>query len=212
MKKWVLITALLLVVIAGGAVVYWSTAYPNPKSETTPQPTPMTPTATPQPTDQPQDPGKTTQVTLTTSSGPIVIELSTATPITSGNFLKLAKDGFYNNTVFHRTISGFMIQGGDPTGTGAGGPGYKFADEPFEGSYSRGTVAMANSGPNTNGSQFFIMHKDYPLPKNYVIFGKVVSGIETVDAIATAPTKPNPYGENSTPVNPVKILSAQVGQ
>lgn len=103
-----------------------------------------------------------------------------------------------------------MIQGGDPTGTGSGGPGYKFDDEKFDGEYSRGTIAMANAGPNTNGSQFFIMHADYPLPKNYVIFGKTISGIETVDKIATAPTTANMMGENSTPVSPVKILSVDI--
>ena len=101
-----------------------------------------------------------------------------------------------------------MIQGGDPTGTGRGGPGYTFNDEPFDGEYTRGTLAMANAGPNTNGSQFFIMHKDNPLPKNYVIFGKVTKGLDTVDAIAEAPTQPD--GEGSTPVSPVKILSVQV--
>jgi cyclophilin family peptidyl-prolyl cis-trans isomerase len=103
-----------------------------------------------------------------------------------------------------------MIQGGDPKGNGTGGPGYKFADEPFSGEYLRGTVAMANSGPNTNGSQFFIMHQDYPLPKNYVIFGQVSSGLEVVDKIATAPVKSGPTGENSTPVNPVKVLSVEI--
>ena len=101
-----------------------------------------------------------------------------------------------------------MIQGGDPKGTGSGGPGYSFADEPFTGEYLRGTVAMANAGPNTNGSQFFIMHKDYSLPKNYVIFGNVTSGIEVVDKIAIAPTQPS--GEGSTPVNPVKIESIEI--
>src|SRR3989344_9153658 len=116
------------------------------------------------------------QVTLKTTEGDIVIELKNDTPKTSQNFFDLAQKSFYNNVVFHRVIKGFMIQGGDPTGTGTGGPGYQFADEPFTGEYTRGTVAMANSGPNTNGSQFFIMHADYSLPKNYVIFGHVISG------------------------------------
>ena len=101
-----------------------------------------------------------------------------------------------------------MIQGGDPTGSGSGGPGYKFADEPFTGEYTRGTVAMANSGPNTNGSQFFIMHKDTALPKSYVIFGKVTKGMEVVDAIATAPTKPG--GEGSSPVELVYIQNITI--
>jgi len=150
------------------------------------------------------------KVTLETELGNIVLQLSKNTPITTGNFVGLAGKGFYNNVIFHRTIDGFMIQGGDPTGTGSGGPGYKFADEKFSGEYTRGTIAMANAGPNTNGSQFFIMHKDYALPKNYVIFGKVIEGIEIVDKIATAPVKPNAFGENSTPVQPVKILSTKV--
>ena len=89
------------------------------------------------------------------------------------NFVFLAKEGFYNNVKFHRIIKGFMAQTGDPTGTGAGGPGYRFEDEKVTRDYKRGTLAMANAGPNTNGSQFFIMHADYPLPKNYTIFGQV---------------------------------------
>lgn len=150
-------------------------------------------------------------VTMTTTEGKIVLELDgNKTPITVNNFITLAKKGFYDNTIFHRTIANFMIQGGDPTGTGMGGPGYKFNDEKFDGEYTRGTIAMANSGPNTNGSQFFIIHADYALPKNYVIFGKVTNGIETVDKIATAPTSMSDSGENSKPVTPVKIVSIEV--
>jgi len=98
---------------------------------------------------------------------------------------------FYDGIIFHRVIKDFMIQTGDPLGQGYGGPGYKFNDEPFTGDYTRGTVAMANSGPNTNGSQFFIMHKDMALPKNYVIFGHVTAGLDVVDKIAETPTDPN---------------------
>ena len=153
------------------------------------------------------DTKKSYEAILKTSVGDITIALSaSATPITVNNFVALARKNFYNNTIFHRVINGFMIQGGDPSGNGSGGPGYTFNDEPFTGEYLRGTVAMANSGPNTNGSQFFIMHKDYALPKQYVIFGKVTSGIEVVDSIATAPAQSN--GE--TPVNPVKIESIQI--
>lgn len=152
------------------------------------------------------DQNKIYVVTMTTDQGEITLELDPkSTPITVNNFVTLAKDGFYNNTIFHRVIDGFMIQGGDPQGTGMGGPGYKFSDEEFEGEYVRGTIAMANSGPNTNGSQFFIMHQDNGLPKNYVIFGKVISGMETVDKIATAQVKTSMSGENSSPVVPVKI-------
>lgn len=157
------------------------------------------------------DKSKKYTVVLTTVEGDISIELNSAvTPVTANNFVSLAKRGFYDSTIFHRVIEGFMIQGGDPEGNGTGGPGYKFDDEPFEGEYTRGTVAMANSGPNTNGSQFFIMHADYPLPKNYVIFGQVTSGMDIVDKIATAEVKPSLGGEMSTPVSPVKILSTDV--
>lgn len=155
------------------------------------------------------DKNKNYSAILHTSEGDITIEFTAqATPITVNNFITLAKKDFFNNTIFHRVIKGFMIQGGDPTGTGMGGPGYKFDDEPFTGEYTRGTVAMANAGPNTNGSQFFIMHADVPLSKDYVIFGKVTKGMETVDKIATAPAKAG--GENSSPVNPVKINSVEV--
>ena len=148
---------------------------------------------------------------LHTDQGDITIALNAAgTPITANNFVYLSASKFYDNTVFHRTISGFMIQGGDPKGDGTGGPGYKFADEPFSGEYKRGTVAMANSGPDTNGSQFFIMHRDAPLQKNYVIFGQVVKGIEAVDAIADAPVEANMSGENSKPVTPVRITSVEI--
>ncbi len=134
-------------------------------------------------------------ITIETNKGTIVFETYDAdAPKTVANFISLANKGFYNGLIFHRVIEGFMIQGGDPTGTGMGGPGYKFADElnpnttSYQAGYVRGTVAMANSGPNTNGSQFFIMQKDTPLlPHNYTIFGKVISGMSVVDAIAATP-------------------------
>ena len=107
-------------------------------------------------------------------------------------------------------MDGFMIQGGDPNGDGTGDPGYQFNDEPVTKDYTRGIVAYANSGANTNGSQFFIMHADYPLPKNYVIFGEVTSGMDTVDKIAAAPVIANQYGEESTPVTPVVIQKAEL--
>lgn len=132
------------------------------------------------------------------------------TPITANNFVSLTKKGLYNGTIFHRVIRGFMIQGGDPLGTGMGGPGYKFNDEPFQGEYTRGTVAMANAGPNTNGSQFFIMHADVPLPKNYVIFGNVVSGLDVVDKIASAEVVSNAGGEPSKPKTPVVVKSVDI--
>jgi cyclophilin family peptidyl-prolyl cis-trans isomerase len=159
-------------------------------------------------------------VTLETSKGSITIALyEKDAPKTAENFVKLVEQGFYNGLTFHRVISGFMIQGGDPNCTpsrstgpcGTGGPGYQFADEldpqspSAKQGYVRGVVAMANSGPNTNGSQFFIMHQSYPLSYNYTIFGKVVAGMETVDAIATVPT-----GAADRPLEPVTITKATV--
>jgi peptidyl-prolyl cis-trans isomerase A (cyclophilin A) len=144
---------------------------------------------------------------IKTNKGTMKVQLfPKIAPNTVRNFVELAKGTktnpltgklvstkpFYNGVIFHRVISGFMIQGGDPNGTGMGGPGYKFADEPVTEEYSRGTIAMANSGPNTNGSQFFIMHKDYALPPNYTIFGRIdasdSASLKTVDAIAEVST------------------------
>lgn len=157
------------------------------------------------------DSSKKYQAILMTSAGKIVVDLSAdKTPVTVNNFVHLARQKFYDGTVFHRVIDGFMIQGGDPQGDGTGGPGYRFDDEPFEGEYLRGTIAMANAGPNTNGSQFFIMHQDYGLPKDYVIFGRVSEGLEVVDRIATAPVKASASGESSSPVEPVTVTSVEI--
>ena len=127
---------------------------------------------------------------LRTNHGDIAIELIPEhSPTTVNNFVFLARDGFYDGAIFHRVIENFMIQGGDPTGTGRGGPGYSIRDElEGPGNYTRGTVAMANAGPNTSGSQFFICHVNVSLPHAYTIFGEVKSGIEVVDLIARAPT------------------------
>ncbi len=147
------------------------------------------------------------QATLSTTEGNIILELfADKMPVTVNNFVSLAKKNFYNGTIFHRVIRGFMIQGGDPNGNGTGGPGYKFDDEPFEGEYTRGILAMANAGPNTNGSQFFIMHKDTPLPKDYIIFGKVIEGMDVVDKIAEAPV------DGETPINPVTVQSIAISE
>ncbi|MGI8826560.1 MAG: peptidylprolyl isomerase [Chloroflexota bacterium] len=157
------------------------------------------------------DPSKRYSATITTSDGPITIDLLTDdAPNTVNNFVFLARQGFYDGIIFHRVINNFMIQTGDPTGTGSGGPGYKFQDEPVKRSYTRGIVAMANSGPNTNGSQFFIVHgADVGLPPSYTIFGEVTAGAAAVDAIATAPTQRG-GGEQSKPVNPARIESVDV--
>jgi len=163
------------------------------------------------PLTQKLDPEKKYYAIIKTDLGDIKIEINSKdTPITANNFIYLARQKFYDGVIFHRIVSGFMIQGGDPTGTGSGGPGYKFADEPFTGNYEKGTIAMANAGPDTNGSQFFIMHQDYPLPHDYVIFGKVIEGMDIVDKIATAPAIDNGWGEVSKPVNPVKMNTIEI--
>ena len=148
---------------------------------------------------------------INTSSGQIKINFFPSdAPITVNNFVFLAKEGYYDDVIFHRVVEGFMIQGGDPTGTGMGGLGYTFPDEPVSRDYLRGTMAMANAGPNTNGSQFFIMHKNGGLPKNYTIFGEVVEGIDVVDTIASLEVSMSGSGEMSKPVNPTKILDIAI--
>lgn len=118
------------------------------------------------------------KVRIKTDMGDIVFELNEEAPVASSNFIFLTNEKFYDGLMFHRREENFVIQGGDPRGDGTGGPGYTFADEPVTGEYTRGTVAMANAGPNTNGSQFFILLVDaLNLSKNYTIFGKVVEGI-----------------------------------
>jgi cyclophilin family peptidyl-prolyl cis-trans isomerase len=153
------------------------------------------------------------QVRIETTKGTITVELyAEDAPKTVENFLSLTKDGYYDGVIFHRVISGFMIQGGDPTGTGTGGPGYRFEDElnpateSYKRGYVRGTLAMANAGPNTNGSQFFIMHQDYPLPNAYTIFGQVVEGIEVVDAIAASTVNRNDRPLEDIVMNRVIII------
>ncbi len=146
-----------------------------------------------------------------TNLGAIELELfDEDAPKTVQNFKDLSNKGFYDGLSFHRIIRDFMIQGGCPQGTGTGGPGYTFEDEFNDHKVERGALAMANAGPNTNGSQFFIMHQERPLPKNYVIFGQVTSGLETLDAIATAPVGPGPTGEMSKPTTPVQITKIEI--
>jgi cyclophilin family peptidyl-prolyl cis-trans isomerase len=145
-----------------------------------------------------------------TNHGDITLELlPERSPQTVNNFVFLAREGFYDGVIFHRVIKDFMIQGGDPTGTGTGGPGYKFRDElEGDGTYSRGTVAMANSGPNTNGSQFFIMHKDVGLPHSYTIFGRVTDGIEAVDAIAESKTDRSDRPQSEVKISKIEITES----
>lgn len=146
---------------------------------------------------------------LETNHGDIEIEFDPVrAPLAVNNFVHLARDGFYDGVIFHRVVPGFVIQGGDPTGTGRGGPGYKFRDElEGDGSYSRGTVAMANAGPNTNGSQFFICLDDVGLPHQYTIFGHVTSGMDAVDAITAVPRRGEKPVEDAV-VNSVTITEA----
>lgn len=157
------------------------------------------------------DTSKTYFATVDTTLGTFKIQLfANESPKTVNNFVFLSQQGFYNGVIFHRIIKTFMIQTGDPTGTGTGGPGYKFADElPPKHSYDSGIVAMANAGPNTNGSQFFICTgsdaerlNNYP---NYTQFGKVVDGMDVVQKIAAVPVGPGNPGENSRPLNPPAI-------
>jgi peptidyl-prolyl cis-trans isomerase B (cyclophilin B) len=132
-----------------------------------------------------------TNANLQTNHGTIELELyGDDAPKTVENFVKLSRDGFYDGVIFHRVIPDFMIQGGDPTGTGSGGPGYQFEDEPNAHKVERGALAMANAGPNTNGSQFFIVTADACpwLDGKHTVFGKVTSGMEVVDAISQLPT------------------------
>lgn len=163
------------------------------------------------------DTSKHYTATLETNKGDIVIDLyADKAPATVNNFVCLAKAGYYDIILFHRIISGFMIQTGDPTATGTGGPGYQFADElPGDDlKYESGTVAMANSGANTNGSQFFIVHGDggSSLDKNYTIFGKVSSGMDVVDAIANSPVGPSARGEQSAPLSHIGFKTITIAE
>ena len=158
-------------------------------------------------------------VLLHTTLGDMKIRLFNETPKHRDNFVKLVEKGFYDSLLFHRVIKNFMIQGGDPKGDGTGGEsawGAPFPDEInvesplYRGGYRRGLIAMANSGPNTNGSQFFILHQDYPLQPNYVIFARVTSGLDAVDAIADVPTSAGPDGEASRPQTPPVIKKVSI--
>ena len=162
---------------------------------------------------------------FSTSAGAFTIRLfEKDTPKTVANFVGLAEGSkewkdpvtgqgiskpFYNGLIFHRVIADFMLQGGCPLGNGTGGPGYKFEDEfsPKLKHRGVGVLSMANAGPNTNGSQFFIMHADYPLPPNYTVFGKLTAGEDVLDAIAGAPT-----GAQDRPVAPVTITSVTIAE
>jgi cyclophilin family peptidyl-prolyl cis-trans isomerase len=149
-----------------------------------------------------------TNATMQTNQGAIGLELyDEDAPKTVDNFLKLARDGFYDGVIFHRVIDDFMIQGGDPTGTGSGGPGYQFEDEFNDHKVERGALAMANSGPNTNGSQFFIVTAQACpwLDGKHTVFGRVTSGMDVVDEISKADTDPR-----DKPLEEVRIEAVQL--
>jgi peptidylprolyl isomerase len=148
-----------------------------------------------------------TRVRLETTMGEIILELSADMPVTAGNFESLVRKGFYNGIIFHRVIDRFMIQGGDPTGTGTGGPGYTIRDEFTPANRNnRGTIAMANAGPDTGGSQFFINLVDnHYLDRNHPVFGKVITGMEVVDQIGKVKTD-----RSDRPKEPVTIVKASV--
>lgn len=216
MVKWIgLGIAAVLVFLA----VFFVGSKPNPQEEgknvmgeqTTPAPGKQWST----PPEMTIDVNKTYVATITTSKGVMKAELfAKEVPTTVNNFVFLAREKFYDGVIFHRIMKGFMVQTGDPQGTGMGGPGYKFADERVTRDYVRGTLAMANAGPNTNGSQFFIVDKDAPLPKDYTIFGLIVAtdseSLKTLDAIADTPVVAGQSGEKSSPTEKVTITSVTI--
>lgn len=194
-------------------------ARPTPPPTVPPRTAIPTPAATgkqwPAPPPLLIDPDREYVATLHTTLGDITIELfAQEAPKTVNNFVFLAREGFYDNVKFHRIIKDFMIQTGDPQGTGMGGPGYRFEDEPVRRAYEPGIVAMANAGPNTNGSQFFIVHgpQARSLPPNYTIFGRVIAGMDVVDRIANVPVRQNPRGELSVPTQDVRIVSVEIAE
>ena len=151
---------------------------------------------------------------IKTNKGTIKINLFyNETPITVSNFINLANRGYYNNLSFHRVIEDFMIQGGCPKGDGTGGPGYRFPDEEVKRPYTKGTLAMANAGPNTNGSQFFIVHgANVGLPPNYTIFGQLISGEDVLDTLANISVTAGGGGEQSRPTDTVEIISIEISE
>jgi len=235
-NKLILLTTIMIAISFGcGAeqTVNVNMVLDEPKSEQTVEasPTPVdnpTVEASPTPVDNQEEIGivqhtyssppavvidkdKKYEASIQTNKGTMIVELfSNESPVTVNNFVFLSEEGFYKDVIFHRIINNFMVQTGDPTGTGTGGPGYRFDDEPVSRDYLRGTLAMANAGPNTNGSQFFIVHQDSGLPKSYTIFGIITDGLDILDEIATVPVTTGPSGENSQPLERVFIKSILV--
>ena len=160
------------------------------------------------------DPKAQHTATIRTNKGSITLELfASESPVTVNNFVFLAREGFYNGVIFHRVIQNFMIQTGDPTGDGTGGPGYRFEDEPVTRNYAPGIVAMANAGPNTNGSQFFIVHgTKFSLDPRFTIFGRVTAGMDTVDVLANTQVRASPRGELSVPTEVLRIETIEISE
>ena len=190
----IVIVLIIVAAIYGGMTVFKTDLNPNPN----PSPSPsgiifgmQNPSSAPKQVKQYQSFPKLApkdlqnkKAIIETAKGKIEFEIYPEATMAAASFIFLADEKFFDGLTFHRVEPGFVIQGGDPVGNGTGGPGYKFADDPVTRDYKKGTVAMANSGPNTNGSQFFICLEDLPtLPKNYTIFGSVISGLEVVDKI-----------------------------
>jgi cyclophilin family peptidyl-prolyl cis-trans isomerase len=212
--RMALLSLVLTVLLTSGC-----TSPPPAQPPTLPPPPPSSAPAPPPTTT----PAKRLVATLETTKGRIRFELLTQdAPKTCENFRLLAERKYFNGITFHRVIKGFMIQTGDPKGDGTGGEsafGGEFADEIdpksplYLAGYKAGIVAMANRGPNTNGSQFFIMHRDYQLPPSYTIFGRVFEGQDVVDAIAEAPTYQGPEMlMRDRPLTPIRIISATVSE
>ena len=157
------------------------------------------------------DQSKEYTAVISTNYGDITVNLlADEAPVTVNNFVFLARQGFYNGVKFHRVVQGFVIQSGDPTGTGTGGPGYRFDDEPVTRDYVAGTLAMANAGKNTNGSQFFITLADIDLAKSYTIFGLVTDGFDVVRKIGAVQVTRAPGGEFSEPLADIHINTVTI--
>jgi cyclophilin family peptidyl-prolyl cis-trans isomerase len=205
-----ILAGLLVAGCFGGTAV---NSDPTPRAEgTSARRAVAPPHATPLPQTPAAPAGDGTTATISTTKGDIVLELfNRSAPVASENFVNLAEAGFYEGVVFHRIVPGFMIQGGDPTGTGRGGPGYTISDEPFAGQYVRGTVAMARTpAPNSQGSQFFVVVGDATfLDPTYTIFARVTSGMEVADAIAGGP-RGGP--RNDEALEPVAITKVTIGR
>ena len=211
MKRHALSLVVLVALLAGCSAQLAPTPTSTPVHTPSPAPTIKLYTAPPPMTI---DSSKNYTAIIVTSKGNITLELfAKDAPLAVNNFVFLAREGFYDRVKFHRVMKGFIIQSGDPTGTGFGGPGYKFADEVVTREYIAGTLAMANSGANTNGSQFFITLADLSgqLEKKYTIFGLVTSGFDVVQTIGNVPVEPNPItGELSMPINDVYIRNISI--